>query len=350
MQDIFVNSIMSETVVCTSLDATLQDVTTLMRDSKCSCVVVTENDIPVGIVTEFDFIRLLASRGAREVFSAIRVSGIMSRPVVSITENTTLFDALVITTARKFRHLPVVDADGKLKGIVNLVDLAQAHFHTYEKQREIIEQTISTRTRELVEANDKLKALSFVDALMGIGNRRAMEVDLEHSHAQAARYGRSYSVALFDFDFFKRYNDTYGHLAGDYALKTVAGAIAGRIRTADRVYRYGGEELLLLLPETELDGAEILVERVMHAIRGVAIPHCKSPYGVVTLSCGIASFPLAGENCSSWRDVVAIADQEMYRAKHNGRNRSCRLRPKKLAENIRDSLLVLEPDPHFAGA
>ncbi|GAM08708.1 phytochrome-like protein cph2 [Geobacter sp. OR-1] len=350
MQDIFVDSIMSETVVSTSLDATLQDVTTLMRDNRCSCVVVTENDIPVGIVTEFDFIRLLASKGAREVFAAIRVSGIMSRPVVTITENTSLFDALVITTARKFRHLPVVDSDGKIKGIVTLVDLAQAHFHTFEKQREIIEQSITSRTRELVEANDKLKALSFVDALMGIGNRRAMEVDLDHSHAQAARYGRPYSVALFDFDFFKNYNDTYGHLAGDYALKTVAGTIAGRIRASDRVYRYGGEEVLLLLPETELDGAEILIDRVLNAVRGVAIPHSQSPYGIVTLSCGIVSFPVKGENCSTWSDVVAIADREMYRAKQTGRNRASSMRPKNLAENLRDSLLSLEPEPepHFA--
>lgn len=348
MQDLCVSSIMSETVVCTGSDATVQEVTALMRDRHCSCVVVTENDIPMGIVTEFDLIRLLACGGVYGVIAATRVSNIMSRPVVSITEKTTLFDALVITTARKFRHLPVVDPKGKIAGIVTLVDLAQAHFQTYEKQREIIEQSITYRTRELMEANIKLKALSLVDALTGIGNRRAMEVDLDHTHAQAVRYGRQYSVALFDLDYFKRYNDCYGHLAGDNALKTVADTIAGRIRASDRVYRYGGEELLLLLPETGQDGAEILVDRVMAAVRGAAIPHCASPYSMVTLSCGLASYPLQGQTCRSWRDLVAIADQGMYRSKREGRNRSSSLRPNSLADDLRSSMLGQEPEPHFA--
>ncbi len=348
MQDTFVSSIMSETVVCTTVDATLKEVTGLMRDTHCSCVVITEGDIPAGIITEFDVIRLLAD-GMNEVFAPIMAADVMSRPVVTITEQTSLFDALVITNARKFRHLPVVDTEGMITGIVTLVDLAKAHFQTYEKQREIIEESIVSRTRELMEANDKLKALSLVDALMGIGNRRAMEVDLEHTHAQAVRYGRSYSVALFDIDFFKWYNDTYGHLAGDDTLKTVADSIVGRIRTSDRVYRYGGEELLLLLPETGLDGAEILVERIMKEIRGVAIPHSQSPFGMVTLSCGIVSYPIKSDGPSSWKDIVAMADLEMYRSKQNGRNRASSMRPTTLAENLKSCLIGAGCEPLLSG-
>lgn len=338
MQEILVSSIMSKTLVCAGMEATLRDVTTLMRDKRCSCVVVTRDGIPEGILTEYDFIRLLAE-GAHEVFAPIRVAEVMSRPVVTISEQTSLFEALVIITARKLRHLPVVDRAGRIAGVVTLVDLAQAHFQTYEKQREVIEQYITSRTRELMEANEKLKALSLVDALVGIGNRRAMEVDLEHTHAQAVRYGRPYSVALFDIDYFKWFNDSYGHLAGDDALRRVAGAIAGRIRASDRVYRYGGEELLLLLPETGLDGADVLVGRVLKEIRGLAIPHGQSPFGVVTLSCGIASYPLRSDAPCSWKDMVAMADLEMYRSKQNGRNRASSMRSPTLAEKLGECLM-----------
>ncbi|HEX9023971.1 MAG TPA: diguanylate cyclase, partial [Geobacteraceae bacterium] len=140
------------------------------------------------------------------------------------------------------------------------------------------------------------------------------------------------------------------HLAGDDALKRVAGSIAGRIRASDRLYRYGGEELLLLLPETGLDGAEILVERIMASVREAAIPHCQSPYGVITLSCGIVSLPDWSDGPCTWRDVVAMADREMYRSKETGRNRASSLRPRTLGDDLMTCLMGTAVEPLLSGA
>lgn len=320
MHDILVKGLMSKEVVCVPPTASIHEVLLAMMANRCSCVVVTENDIPVGIATEFDVVRLMADATVCVKPLTGTASDMMSRPVVTITEETSLFDALVFITSRKFRHLPVVDLNGRVSGIVTLVDLAQAHFQTFERQREVIEHSITVRTRDLLEANERLKALSLVDGLLGIGNRRAMEVDLEVTHAQSCRHRRLYSVALLDLDHFKRYNDHYGHLAGDAALKQAAQFVAKCIRTSDRLYRYGGEELLLLLPETSTEGADILLNRIIHGLAELAIPHSESPFKVLTMSCGITTFPGERGFFNSWYDVVAQADRALYKSKQEGRN------------------------------
>ena len=165
-----------------------------------------------------------------------------------------------------------------------------------------------------------------VDALTGLGNRRAMEVDLEHTHVQAVRYNRSYAVALFDIDFFKLYNDHYGHKAGDDALRTVSGQLLSCIRKCDRLYRYGGEEILMLLPETSLYGALILVDRILAGFADLNIPHEKSSFGFVTLSCGVAS-QVEENGYDKWEGLVDLADRGLYASKRGGRNRSTIIPP-----------------------
>ena len=143
-----------------------------------------------------------------------------------------------------------------------------------------------------------------------------MEVDLAYTEADAHRHNKQYSVALLDIDFFKRYNDLYGHQAGDHTLVTVASAIKRAVRQADRVYRYGGEELLVLLPESNLDTAMQCVERVRADIEALKLPHGDAPAGVVTVSGGVAS-----ARRGKWKKLVANADRALYDAKGQGRNR-----------------------------
>ena len=175
------------------------------------------------------------------------------------------------------------------------------------------------QARELQQANEQLKALSLIDALTGLRNQRAMEADLEHNHAFALRYSRSYSLALFDVDYFKLYNDTYGHKAGDEALRRVAEHLHASIRKSDRLYRYGEGSLLLLMPETMVHGTLILTERILNSFADLNIPHEKSPHSFITLSCGIAC--QAEElGYASWEGLLDLADRGLYASKQRGRN------------------------------
>jgi PleD family two-component response regulator len=163
----------------------------------------------------------------------------MTSAVHTLTEKDTLFDALVVCRAERFRHLLVVKDDDELVGLITLTDLANAHFQVTEMHAEMIEKHLAEKTRNLEVLNEELQALSMEDHLMQIGNRRAMEVDLDHTHAASLRYRQIYSVLLNDIDYFKKFNDHYGHQGGDDALRDVARLIKSNIRASDRLYRYG---------------------------------------------------------------------------------------------------------------
>jgi two-component system chemotaxis response regulator CheY len=170
----------------------------------------------------------------------------------------------------------------------------------------------------------RLNGLLFDDArrdpLTLLGNRLRLSEDLAAASARVDRYGHRYSVALFDIDFFKRYNDTYGHPAGDEALRRVAQAIASSVRSGDMVYRYGGEEFLVLLPEQTVASATVAVDRIRTAVQDLALAHPDNPpVGVVTISGGVAeSGPAETLGIDEW---LHRADLALYRAKALGRNR-----------------------------
>jgi len=160
------------------------------------------------------------------------------------------------------------------------------------------------------------------DALLGIGNRRAMEVDMAHTHSLATRHQRGYVVVLLDVDHFKPYNDHYGHMAGDNALQRVTAVILSAVRKSDRLYRYGGEEFLLLLPDTAACGGRTLTKRLVDKLHAAGLEHVMSPYKVVTISAGLSEYqPDAASRQQAWRDIVQKADQALYQAKEKGRNR-----------------------------
>jgi two-component system, cell cycle response regulator len=174
---------------------------------------------------------------------------------------------------------------------------------------------------QLELANQELLALSLTDALTGLGNRRRMDEDLIRVHAQALRIGRPFSLALFDIDHFKLYNEHYGHIGGDDALRRVAECLGQVLRRGESVYRYGGEEFLLLLPDCDIDAAAVVVERLRGAIEEMATPHLARPTlpAVVTLSGAVACWtPNLG---LSMPELLAQVDEALYEAKSTGRNR-----------------------------
>jgi diguanylate cyclase (GGDEF)-like protein len=191
--------------------------------------------------------------------------------------------------------------------------------NSIEEQRALLENPGSA-AGDLVSANERLKALAHEDALLHIGNRRAMEVDLQYTHEAGLRYGTVYSIAICDVDYFKEYNDSYGHQAGDAVLRRVADHLKDSIRKSDRIYRYGGDELLLLLPMTQVEDARVLCERLLASLAELAIPHQASPSGSFSMSCGVSGIPSGSRRILNWRQVFEEADNALYRVKQSGRN------------------------------
>lgn len=165
-------------------------------------------------------------------------------------------------------------------------------------------------------------AISFeearMDALTQIGNRLRLREDLAALRSRAARYGHRYCAALCDIDLFKSYNDHFGHLAGDEALRTVATTMRGALRQADTLYRYGGEEFLAILPEQGIVEAVQAMNRVRTTVQEFGIPHPASPVGVITVSIGVAELADTSPSSDEW---LERADSALYLAKESGRNR-----------------------------
>jgi diguanylate cyclase (GGDEF)-like protein/PAS domain S-box-containing protein len=174
---------------------------------------------------------------------------------------------------------------------------------------------------DLQQANRELERLATEDGLTNVSNRRRFDEYLELEWRIQARSRRPIALVMTDVDFFKSYNDRYGHQAGDVCLKTVADVIRKRVgRPGDLVARYGGEEFAIVMPEIGIAGAVQVADSIQKKLAGRCIPHSQStvaPY--VTISCGIASmFPSAANHP---RNLIERADQGLYRAKQQGRNR-----------------------------
>jgi two-component system chemotaxis response regulator CheY len=171
----------------------------------------------------------------------------------------------------------------------------------------------------LAETRAELAKQAHTDPLTGLSNRLGLAADLQQVHNISERYDRSYCVAICDVDYFKRFNDIYGHLAGDQALRTVAATLAAQVRDADRVYRIGGEEFLVLLPEQSVEGGRVAVERIRGRLEDLAVAHVGSELGLLTVSVGLAGSSPAHRLATS--DLLAQADAALYDAKRKGRNR-----------------------------
>ena len=190
-----------------------------------------------------------------------------------------------------------------------------------EVQEQRLQATVDERTRELAEANRKLEQLAELDALTGLPNRRALERKLNESWHMCARLGEPLAVALMDIDYFKPYNDNYGHGEGDKCLRAVAQALATHLRRGtDLVARYGGEEFAVVMPLTEAKAASGFMEDVRAGVAARHLVHEHSPVADrVTISIGIADCqPKAGAH---WQALLDAADKALYAAKEAGRNR-----------------------------
>ncbi len=179
---------------------------------------------------------------------------------------------------------------------------------------------LAEQQTKLEKLNAQLTDQARTDTLTGLGNRLKMQEDLESFDARKKRYGQTYCAVLCDIDFFKPYNDTYGHPAGDEILRRVAGSIKSQCRNGDVSYRYGGEEFLILLPQQTQSSGIIMAKRLCQAVERLEIPHgARKPPEIITISAGVAATSQGDEK--STKTLLKETDEALYEAKEAGRNR-----------------------------
>jgi len=204
----------------------------------------------------------------------------------------------------------------KLPDQIELVARIRAHSRSY-----LAHQALRETQAKLEQSNAELKKLSCLDGLTGIANRRRLDEFLRMECLRSVRDDTPLSLILIDIDFFKPYNDHYGHLAGDECLRRVARGLDEAVqRASDLIARYGGEEFAVILPNTDLNGAKRIASELCEKIRSLGVPHEYSQAAdIVTISLGVVS-RVACENLSP-ADLINLADAALYEAKETGRNR-----------------------------
>jgi diguanylate cyclase (GGDEF)-like protein len=211
--------------------------------------------------------------------------------------------------------VPVVGGGGAPIGAIECRRLASGRRSPTLRGRELVAlETIAATLGSALwraELVGEIERASVTDALTGLANRRGFDAELSRELARSGRTGAPVALCLIDVDHFKAYNDAHGHQAGDRALAAVGAALAEVARRTDRAARYGGEELALLLPETTLEEAVLVGERVRAAVERTGLEH-----GAVTVSVGVA----AAEGARTPEELVAVADSALYASKRSGRN------------------------------
>lgn len=185
-----------------------------------------------------------------------------------------------------------------------------------EAERANLERTVEERTRALREANERLEKLAVTDGLTGLYNHQRFQEDLVKEVRRAERTGRPISVLILDADYFKRFNDTHGHPAGDALLRELSGVMTATLRGTDLIARYGGEEFAAILVDTSREEALLAAERLRKAVERDLNPEGRLPR--VTVSVGIATFGFDGQTAEQ---LLSSADDALYAAKRAGRNR-----------------------------
>jgi len=215
------------------------------------------------------------------------------------------------------------DISDKIRAFeVGGVDYITKPFHTAEVLARVkTHLTLHRLQQRLASANQELTRLVNLDGLTQLANRRCFNEHLEQEWRRMAREQQHLSLILCDIDFFKQYNDTYGHPTGDDCLQHVGAVLQACVkRPADLAARYGGEEFALTLPKTPMEGAIELAQRIQAQLFQLQLPHATSDVSAhLTLSMGIAT--VVPQSSRSPEDLVAAADQALYRAKQGGRNR-----------------------------
>jgi diguanylate cyclase (GGDEF)-like protein/PAS domain S-box-containing protein len=222
------------------------------------------------------------------------------------------------------RAIALIDENG------DVYRLAGSHTDITEKKeaelkllnhQKYLEAEIAASTAELEQANKLLRELASIDGLTGLNNRRAFDEAIKREWNRCKREHKTFSLIMLDIDFFKKYNDTFGHLEGDIVLKKLSGALTATVRRAtDIVARYGGEEFVVILPDADEKQVLDAARKIQKHVDELNIPAVKeSTYKNVTFSMGIGT--TMPSDINSWESTLEQVDQALYKAKETGRNK-----------------------------
>jgi diguanylate cyclase (GGDEF)-like protein len=294
-----VKEYMTSPILSVDNDATLKEVADFMNSDKTSVVLVrNKNHGYIGVVTDADFTHKVAVK--EYSVNTTTIESIMSAPIKAVDGSMFMADANGIIRQSGIRHLAVTE-NGEFIGL-----LSAMNFFEYYK-----------------DVEEHLSNLAVHDGLTGIYNRRYFDETLAREWKRTMREKAPLSLIMLDIDYFKKYNDTYGHQAGDECLRQVATTISGALRRpADMAARYGGEEFVVVLPNLKLEDSAKFGETIRAKIEALKMEHKQSDANpFITVSLGIAS--VVPSSISSYEELVGAADKALYSAKNKGRNRVC---------------------------
>lgn len=277
----------------------------LLYDEKTESVRVEESELPPDFAAP-EFEAQLHSVGLRHI---------ENRRILHLSRGGSAFAALDLSDERIAGLLvaPFASQRGDLLGMIVLAHMAGEDPFTQEDERIIY--LIASQAASVIE-NTKLYLMAVIDGLTGLYVRRYFDARLSHEVNRHRRYGGSFSLVMIDIDHFKNFNDTWGHQIGDAVLRETAKVVALGLREVDLAARFGGEEMCTLLPETNLEGATLVAERIRRGVETHAVPGPKGPLQV-TVSVGVAEY----ETDMPPDELMRRADAALYRSKEGGRNR-----------------------------
>lgn len=321
-----VNEVMVTSVFTGSPEDSIYGIAQQMADHQVSCVVIVNShgSRPMGIVTERDIVQYHAM-GLD--FGQLTAEVVMSQPLTTVQPQEYLWAVHQHMQRLRVRRLVVSDSNGLLAGIVTQTQLLKLldpieMFNVMEQMQQTIDQQVKelqSLNLQLQQTNQDLEQLASMDQLTRIANRRQFDEYLQSEWARCNRVPRYLSLILCDIDFFKAYNDTYGHPAGDACLVQVAQILSRAAkRCNDKVARYGGEEFAFILPDTDRSGAECVAQRILQLFEQSHLPHGASKVATyVTVSIGIST--MLPEQIQPLPNLIAAADKALYQSKQGGR-------------------------------
>lgn len=296
----------------------VKELTEIVPCDGCAILVIDGNEVQ--ILAEKGFLKMLgdtkfstdmpAIKQIIETKKSIYSGDIMNGPEASCVPAECMMNSLICS--------PII-VEGEVKGIIHLDSKNKNAFNVEDLHftELMTKEAAIALTRSILYS--KVKALSAKDSLTGCLNRGKFDEDLKSALACAKRYERAMSLLMIDIDWFKLYNDSHGHHKGDILLKKMASILQCGIRLCDKVYRYGGEEFALILPETGKKQALIAAERLKATIEQERFEgeEISQPYKKLSISIGIAGYP---EDADSEIGLIEAADAALYRAKQTGKN------------------------------
>jgi len=286
------------------------DVISLMDHHLNDSVLLYDNDKPTGIITTKDIVKLFGEGNNLH----LSIAKYMSSPVETIPFNTSIKKALEFIQVKNFKRLIVEDRKGEVIGQITQGELISRVYSRWTDMIRHNDSQLKQVNKELQMRATKYEELSSVDYLTGIYNRAKFEFELQKEINRVQRYNsESFSIVFFDVDHFKKVNDQYGHSVGDMVLQEICLHIQKQMRITDVFARWGGEEFVIILPETSIQSAYTVAEKLRVSVHELDF----TGVGNVSCSFGVAQF----EGGDTFHSLILRADQATYLAKANGRNR-----------------------------